>query len=166
MQRFDGADAGSGFCGSVRKYAAFLLDLLLVFDTGIGRILQLFKLGHSVLDVVDKHVDHIARRTLANDHTHYDQIFQVLRHRIGRNHPPALLQQSGWMVPAYTMPENLENLVVMRVVVRQGTSRDMIDMLIDDIKNAVAELEKLEYPTDSRIKYEKQIKQKGRVFTH
>lgn len=78
----------------------------------------------------------------------------------------ALLQQSGWMVPAYTMPENLENLVVMRVVVRQGTSRDMIDMLIDDIKNAVAELEKLEYPTDSRIKYEKQIKQKGRVFTH
>lgn len=63
----------------------------------------------------------------------------------------ALLQQSGWMVPAYTMPENLENLVVMRVVVRQGTSRDMIDMLIDDIKNAVAELEKLEYPTDSRI---------------
>lgn len=36
----------------------------------------------------------------------------------------ALLQQSGWMVPAYTMPENLENLVVMRVVVRQGTSRD------------------------------------------
>ena len=78
----------------------------------------------------------------------------------------ALLQQSGWMVPAYTIPENLENLVVMRVVVRQGTSRDMIDMLIDDIKNAVAELEKLEYPTDSRIKYEKQIKQKGRVFTH
>ena len=33
-------------------------------------------------------------------------------------------------------------------------------------KNDVAELEKLEYPTDSRIKYEKQIKQKGRVFTH
>ena len=44
VQRFDGADAGSSFCGSVRKYAAFLLDLLLVFDTGIGRILQLFKL--------------------------------------------------------------------------------------------------------------------------
>lgn len=39
-------------------------------------------------------------------------------------------------------------------------------LYIDDIKNAVAELEKLEYPTDSRIKYEKQIKQKGRVFTH
>ena len=34
---------------------------------------------------------------------------------------------------------------ILRVVVRQGTSRDMIDMLIDDIKNAVAELEKLEY---------------------
>ncbi len=41
----------------------------------------------------------------------------------------AKLQQSGWMVPAYTMPKNIENVVVMRIVVRQGMSRDMADML-------------------------------------
>lgn len=35
------------------------------------------------------------------------------------------LQQSGWMVPAYTLPKKLDNYVVMRVVVRQGFSRDM-----------------------------------------
>ena len=42
----------------------------------------------------------------------------------------AKLQQSGWMVPAYTLPENIQNYVVMRVVVRQGFSRDMADMLL------------------------------------
>jgi glutamate decarboxylase len=45
--------------------------------------------------------------------------------------------QHGWMVPAYTMPKNIEDMVVMRIVVRQGMSRDMADMLIADIRNAV-----------------------------
>lgn len=66
------------------------------------------------------------------------------------------LAQSGWMVPAYTLPENLQQFVVMRVVVRQGFNRDMADMLLGDIKNAVAELDKLEYPTPTRIAVEKQ----------
>ena len=76
------------------------------------------------------------------------------------------LMMSGWMVPAYSMPKNIEDMIVMRIVVRQGMSRDMADMLIEDIKNAVAEFEKLEYPTTSRIAYEKSLEQKGRVYTH
>ena len=76
------------------------------------------------------------------------------------------LMQSGWMVPAYSMPKNIEDMVVMRIVVRQGMSRDMADMLIEDITNAVAELEKLEYPTPSRIAAQNQEKTKGRVYTH
>ncbi len=76
------------------------------------------------------------------------------------------LQQSGWMVPAYTMPKSIDDMVVMRVVVRQGMSRDMADMLIADIENAVAELEKLEYPTPSHIDLERKQTRKGRVFTH
>ena len=76
------------------------------------------------------------------------------------------LMQSGWMVPAYTMPKNIEDMVVMRIVVRQGMSRDMADMLIGDIRNAVEELEKLKYPTPSRIAELKNRKQKGKVYTH
>ena len=72
------------------------------------------------------------------------------------------LMQSGWMVPAYTMPKNIEDMVVMRVVVRQGMSRDMANMLIEDIQNAVEELQKLEYPTPSRLEAQK----KGKVYTH
>jgi glutamate decarboxylase len=76
------------------------------------------------------------------------------------------LMQSGWMVPAYTMPKDIEDMVVMRIVVRQGMSRDMADMLLADIRNAVAELEKLEYPTPSRIAVQKTEQQKGKVYTH
>ena len=74
--------------------------------------------------------------------------------------------QHGWMVPAYSMPKDIEDMVVMRIVVRQGMSRDMADMLIGDIKNAVAELEKLEYPTPTRISAQKSEKVKGHVYTH
>ncbi|MCP9610955.1 glutamate decarboxylase [Coprobacter tertius] len=76
------------------------------------------------------------------------------------------LKQSGWMVPAYTLPENIQNYVVMRIVVRQGFSRDMADMLLNDINNAIADLEKLEYPTPTRISINKQEEIKGSVFTH
>ena len=76
------------------------------------------------------------------------------------------LMQCGWMVPAYTMPKDIEDMVVMRVVVRQGMSRDMADMLITDIQNAVAELEQLEYPTPSRQATCKNKKCKGKVYTH
>jgi glutamate decarboxylase len=76
------------------------------------------------------------------------------------------LKQNGWMVPAYTMPKNIEDWVVMRIVVRQGFSRDMADMLLGDIRDAIAELEKLEYPTPSRISLERKEKVKGSIFTH
>ena len=72
------------------------------------------------------------------------------------------LMQKGWMVPAYTMPKDIEDMVVMRIVIRQGMSRDMADMLIQDINDAVIELEKLKYPTPSRIEAQKS----GKVFTH
>ena len=74
--------------------------------------------------------------------------------------------QKGWMVPAYTMPKDIEDMVVMRIVVRQGMSRDMADMLIADINDAVAELDKLKYPTPSRISFQVGHKHKGHVYTH
>ena len=76
------------------------------------------------------------------------------------------LMQKGWMVPAYTMPADIEDMVVMRIVVRQGMSRDMADMLISDIKDAVAELESLKYPTPSRLAARGKGKRKGKVYTH
>ena len=57
-----------------------------------------------------------------------------------------LLRESGWLVPAYTFPENREDLAVLRVVVKNGFTQDLADFLIDDLKRAVAYLDKLEAP--------------------
>ena len=40
------------------------------------------------------------------------------------------------------------------------------DMLLKDIANAVAELEKLQYPTPSCIAFRNKEKGKGKVYTH
>lgn len=52
------------------------------------------------------------------------------------------LRQRGWIVPAYRMAPNAEEIAVLRVVVREGLSRNMADMLLEDILRAVDCLEK------------------------
>lgn len=51
------------------------------------------------------------------------------------------MRQYGWQVPAYTMPDNINNLAVLRVVIREGFSRDMANMLLDNLKATVEYLE-------------------------
>ena len=51
------------------------------------------------------------------------------------------LRERGWIVPAYTLAPNAEHISVMRVVVREGVSQDMADLLVEDMKRAVAKLE-------------------------
>jgi glutamate decarboxylase len=56
------------------------------------------------------------------------------------------LRERGWQVPAYTFPENREDLVALRVVVRNGHNRDLADMFLDDLKRLLARLEKQSAP--------------------
>jgi glutamate decarboxylase len=51
------------------------------------------------------------------------------------------LRQRGWLVPAYTFPENLQDVAVLRIVVRNGFSRDMAGLLIADLRDQVAALQ-------------------------
>ena len=39
------------------------------------------------------------------------------------------LRMRGWQVPAYTFPENLTDMAVMRIVIRNGFSMDMANLL-------------------------------------
>ncbi len=50
------------------------------------------------------------------------------------------LRKYGWIVPAYTLPPNAQNVAVLRIVVRENFSRDMAEMLIKDINNTLKEL--------------------------
>jgi len=47
------------------------------------------------------------------------------------------LRERGWLVPAYPMPKNRQDLIVQRVVVKEGFSRDMADMLLRDMRSAL-----------------------------
>jgi glutamate decarboxylase len=51
------------------------------------------------------------------------------------------LRSRGWQLPAYTMPANLTDLAVLRVVVRNDFSRDMAEILTEDLRRATQELE-------------------------
>ena len=45
------------------------------------------------------------------------------------------LRERGWLVPAYTMPPNREDLAVLRVVVRNGFSHDMAELFLRDLRD-------------------------------
>jgi glutamate decarboxylase len=51
------------------------------------------------------------------------------------------LRMRGWQVPAYTFPENLTDMAVMRIVVRNGFSMDLANLLLDDMRLHVRVLE-------------------------
>ncbi|CAH1692885.1 glutamate decarboxylase B [Hyphomicrobiales bacterium] len=47
------------------------------------------------------------------------------------------LRSRGWQVPAYSMPANREDLVIQRILVRHGVSRDLGSLLLDDMRRAL-----------------------------
>jgi glutamate decarboxylase len=53
-----------------------------------------------------------------------------------------LSAERGWMLPAYTMPPNAEDVKVLRALVKQTLSREQIHRLADDIATGCAILEK------------------------
>jgi glutamate decarboxylase len=51
-----------------------------------------------------------------------------------------MLRERGWIVPAYTLPANPEHTTVMRMVVKENFSREMVDMLAHDVTASVGAL--------------------------
>ena len=47
------------------------------------------------------------------------------------------LRERGWLVPAYSMPPDVEDLKVLRVVVREGLSHDLAESLLESLAWAV-----------------------------
>jgi glutamate decarboxylase len=58
----------------------------------------------------------------------------------------AALRERGWLVPAYTFPENRQDLSVLRVVVRAGMSHDMADLFLADLRAVTDKLQALDKP--------------------
>ncbi|NDU72860.1 glutamate decarboxylase [Actinomadura sp. DSM 109109] len=52
----------------------------------------------------------------------------------------AALRECGWLVPAYSFPENRTDLDVLRVVVRNGLGPDLADLFMDDLRRVTSRL--------------------------
>ncbi|KAL2814368.1 pyridoxal phosphate-dependent transferase [Aspergillus cavernicola] len=62
----------------------------------------------------------------------------------------AVLRRRGWVVPAYTMAPNSNNLRIMRVVVREDFTAHRCGILIEDVKMAMKWLEDMDETTIGR----------------
>jgi glutamate decarboxylase len=69
------------------------------------------------------------------------------------------LRVRGWQVAAYSMLPNITDVVVMRVLIRHGFTRDMADMLLQDIERSIDYLKK--HPPGTP-----QVASEGTTFTH
>jgi glutamate decarboxylase len=56
------------------------------------------------------------------------------------------LRERGWQVPAYTLPADLEHVAVLRIVVRNGFSPDMADILLEDLARVIDDVSRLSEP--------------------
>ena len=59
------------------------------------------------------------------------------------------LRQHGWLVPAYSFPENRQDLSVLRIVVRAGMTMEMADHLLEHLREITEFLESLDAPLPS-----------------
>ncbi|MFC5993649.1 glutamate decarboxylase [Pseudonocardia hispaniensis] len=58
----------------------------------------------------------------------------------------AALREAGWLVPAYTFPAKREDIAALRIVVRNGFSHDLANLLLDDLRRAVGRLSTQQAP--------------------
>jgi len=70
------------------------------------------------------------------------------------------LRQHGWLVPAYTFPENRQDLSALRIVIRAGMTMEMADHLLAHLREETEFLESLDAPLPS------QENEKRTAFAH
>jgi glutamate decarboxylase len=58
------------------------------------------------------------------------------------------LREKGWIVPAYTLPENAQDIAVLRMVIKENFGRDMVEMFLDDILESCKSLDSVESDDD------------------
>ncbi len=48
------------------------------------------------------------------------------------------LRSRGWQVASYSLPTDCQDMVIQRVLIRHGFSRDMADLLLSDLKSCIS----------------------------
>ena len=58
------------------------------------------------------------------------------------------MRMRGWQLASYPLPSNRDQEIVQRVMVRHGMSHDLMELLIEDLRRAIAHLDQYN-PTDT-----------------
>ncbi len=59
------------------------------------------------------------------------------------------VRMGGWQIASYPLPLNRKDTVVQRILIRHGVSRDLAQLLLDDIKRAVEHLQNNPVPNST-----------------
>jgi glutamate decarboxylase len=62
------------------------------------------------------------------------------------------LREKGWIIPAYTLPKNADDIAVMRMVIKENFGRDMVERLLADIMEEYKNLESGEKEEIHKVK--------------
>lgn len=77
----------------------------------------------------------------------------VVCFRLAENQPYSVfdfsehLRERGWIIPAYKMAPDAQDVAVLRVVVREGLSYDLAEQLVDDLRAGVNHLQSQDAPS-------------------
>ncbi len=66
-------------------------------------------------------------------------------------HLSDVLRQRGWIVPAYPLPPNAENTHVLRAVVRENFTRDLIDTFAQHVREGLERVDRLSGQATRRL---------------
>ncbi len=47
------------------------------------------------------------------------------------------MRMRGWQIASYSLPSNCEDMVIQRVLIRHGFSRDMADLMLNDLRRSI-----------------------------
>jgi glutamate decarboxylase len=131
------------------------------FSTGSAMVLaqyyQLVRLGHEgygyVMGTMQANARMLAQRIADNGYFELvgadEEQLPLVAFRLSGERPydefdvaSQLAAERGWMVPAYTLPPNAQDVTLMRALVKLTLGHSLVTRLADDISDACATLDK------------------------
>lgn len=64
------------------------------------------------------------------------------------------LRTLGWQVPAYPLPPDMENVTIMRVVIRNGFTMELANLFLRNLMETVSFLDSLDRPIPHDLRYD------------
>ncbi len=146
-----------------RPGAQVLLQYYMFLRLGMEGYRRVQRVSHDVARYLAGEIGTMPQFELWNDGSDIPVFAWRLRDGYTSNwnlyHLSDRLRAKGWLVPAYPMPEALADVTVQRVVVRNGLSRDLAEVFLQDLKIEVDYLDSLSGPMPT-------VRERAAAFHH